>query len=106
MSGPEPRASWSHRTPRRPANPVYPEYFADPFVLRVGDGYCARGTGPAEAAGTVASARAPTVFPLLWSTDLFTWSPAGHALVRPHPSLGNAFWAPEVATRDGAWYLY
>jgi beta-xylosidase len=87
-------------------NPVYPEYFADPFVWRVGDEYLAIGTGPAEAAGRVSSSNAATVFPLLRSQDLGTWTPAGQALVRPDPTLGNAFWAPEVATFEGAWYLY
>ena len=87
-------------------NPVYPGYFADPFVWRCGPVYYAIGTGPAEAAGVAVSARAPTVFPLLRSHDLVHWDEAGQALVRPDPSLGNAFWAPEVVGCEGRWYLY
>jgi beta-xylosidase len=84
------------------ANPVYEEYFADPFVWRVGDVYYAVGTGAAEAAGDVGS----RVFPLLTSVDLVHWRALGHALERPDAALGNAFWAPEVAEREGRFYLY
>jgi beta-xylosidase len=88
------------------ANPVHPSYFADPCVWRCGADYFAVGTGPDEAAGSVASAAVPTVFPLLRSRDLVHWVAAGRALVRPDPGFGDAFWAPEVATADGRWYLY
>lgn len=87
-------------------NPVYPGYFADPFVWRCGAVYYAIGTGPAEAAGAAVSAATPTVFPLLRSQDLVQWQEVGHALVRPDPSLGDAFWAPEVVEAGGRWYLY
>ena len=87
-------------------NPVYPGYFADPFVWRADECYYAIGTGAAEAAGAPRSAPEPTVFPLLRSDDLRCWRPAGHALVRPDAALGNAFWAPEIASCDDAWYLY
>jgi beta-xylosidase len=87
-------------------NPVYRGYFADPFVWRGGDSYYAVGTGPAEAAGAAVAASTPTVFPLLRSADLVHWVEAGHALVRPDASLGNAFWAPEVVESEGRWYLY
>ena len=86
-------------------NPVYAGYLADPFVWRCGATYYAVGTGPAEAAGVAVSACAPTVFPLLRSTDLVHWTESGHALVRPDASLGNAFWAPEVVESEGRWYL-
>jgi beta-xylosidase len=87
-------------------NPVHPEYFADPFVWRSGAHYFAIGTGAADAAGIAVSASTPTVFPMLVSHDLVHWRRAGHALVRPDPTLGNAFWAPEVAESNGRWYLY
>jgi len=87
-------------------NPVYPGYLADPFVWRCDAVYYAVGTGAAEAAGVTASASTPTVFPLLRSNDLVHWHEAGHALVRPDASLGNAFWAPEVVEAQGVWYLY
>lgn len=87
-------------------NPVYPEYFADPFVWQHQNVYYAIGTGPAEAAGQVAESDQQRVFPLLQSDDLVNWQFAGNALQRPAPALGNNFWAPEVAYADGIFYLY
>src|SRR3954471_11479101 len=84
------------------ATPVYPGYFADPFVWRHAGVYYAVGTGAAEAQGETRD----RVFPLLRSEDFTTWQPAGRALLRPHASLGNAFWAPEVAFHEGRFYLY
>jgi GH43 family beta-xylosidase len=87
-------------------NPVYCGYFADPFVWWSGEGYCAIGTGEAEAAGETSSAKGPSVFPLLHSRDLVNWEPAGRALVRGDPAWGDSYWAPEVAYAEGRWYLY
>lgn len=87
-------------------NPVYPEYFADPFVWRHQGIYYAIGTGPAEAAGQVNESEQQCVFPLLQSDDLINWQFAGKALLRPDPALGDNFWAPEVAYCDGIFYLY
>lgn len=87
-------------------NPVYRGYFADPFVWWTGEEYCAIGTGSEEAAGDVAGGNEPTVFPTLRSRDLVHWEPAGRALVRADPALGDTYWAPEVAQADGRWYLY
>lgn len=87
-------------------NPLYDAYFADPFVWRHGGTYYAIGTGAGEASGHVDASTQPTVFPLLTSPDLVHWTPAGHALVRPDASLGDTFWAPEIAHADGRWYLY
>lgn len=85
-------------------NPVYSEYFADPFVWHYQGLYYAIGTGPAEAAGQVD--RTARVFPLLRSQDLVHWQEMGHALVRPDATLGDNFWAPEVAYWEGTFYLY
>jgi beta-xylosidase len=90
----------------RYTNPVYSEYFADPFVWRADGEYFAIGTGPAEAAGTVTGAAQPSVFPLLRSADLVHWRHAGHALIPPDPALGSTFWAPEVAWDGRRWFLY
>ena len=87
-------------------NPVYSDYFADPFVFRHENTYYAVGTGPRDAAGVVGAQAGATVFPLLRSKDLATWSPVGHALVRPDAALGNTFWAPEVAHHASSFYLY
>src|SRR5262245_52133058 len=83
-------------------NPVYPSYFADPFVWRFESRYYAVGTGHAEAEGHTIG----KVFPLLHSTDFFQWQPAGSAMIRPDPALGANFWAPEVACADDKFYLY
>jgi GH43 family beta-xylosidase len=83
-------------------NPVWPGYFADPFVLRSGDTYFAYGTG--EAVRPAASA--PTVFEILESADLVHWVKLGAALCPPADRITNAYWAPEVAAQDGRFYLY
>jgi beta-xylosidase len=78
-------------------NPVWPGYFADPFVLRSGRDFWAYGTGPGIDGRE---------FPVLHSTDLVNWTPRGAAVV-PTPLLaGGSFWAPEVAEKDGKFYLY
>jgi beta-xylosidase len=87
-------------------NPVYSEYFADPFVWQHQGVYYAIGTGPAEAAGQVDRIPQHRVFPLLRSLDLVNWQYTGNALLRPDPALGDNFWAPEVAYSDGIFYLY
>ena len=77
-------------------NPVWPDYFADPFVLKVADAYYAYGT-----------AQDAQNFPVLRSNDLVHWKSLGHAL-RPitNPKM-HAYWAPEVAIGDdGRFYLY
>jgi beta-xylosidase len=87
-------------------NPVYEAYFADPFVWRHGHVYYAIGTGPADAAGRVACSERASVFPLLASNDLASWSFVDYALIRPDPRLGDTFWAPEIVAAEGRWLLY
>lgn len=79
-------------------NPVWPGYFADPFVLRHNGTYYAYGTGelPLEADGRA--------FPVLRSADLVRWEYVGGA-VRPIDGA-TAYWAPEVAAKDGRFFLY
>jgi GH43 family beta-xylosidase len=80
--------------------PVYAEYFADPFVLRLADGsYIAYGTGRPPAAGDA-------VFEALTSTDLEHWESHGPVLPRLPAEFGDEYWAPEVVESDGAWWLY
>ena len=79
-------------------NPVYDDYFADPFVWRLADAYWAIGTGPVSGSDRI--------FPLLRSPDLVHWEPAGGALVRPTGFESANFWAPEVAQHEGKFYLY
>lgn len=87
-------------------NPVYPHYFADPYVWQHQGIYYAIGTGPAEAAGEVEETGQRRVFPLLRSHNLINWEFVQNALVRPDSSLGDNFWAPEIAYCDGTFYLY
>jgi GH43 family beta-xylosidase len=75
-------------------NPVYPDAMADPFVLRHEGLYYAYGTGPDGADGMQV--------PLLRSPDLVHWTPLGHALA---PTGARQVWAPEVACRDGRFYM-
>lgn len=82
-------------------NPVHPHDFADPFVWHDGQRYCAIGTGRGDPLAAGAG-----VFPLRVSDDLVHWQPAGHALIRPDPVLGDTFWAPEVVQAEGRWWLY
>lgn len=84
-------------------NPVWPRYFADPFVLRTGDTYYAYGTGPGLETAPDGSKRA---FAVLRSADLFNWAYVGGAMIPPDNRLDHSFWAPEVATRDGRYFLY
>jgi beta-xylosidase len=87
-------------------NPVYSDYFADPFVWQHQGVYYAIGTGLTEAVGQVDEIHQRRVFPVLWSDNLVNWQFAGNALIRPDPALGDNFWAPEVAYDDGIFYLY
>lgn len=83
------------------SNPVYPGYFADPFVLETagvpGSSYVAYGTG-----GVVDG----RVFEVLVSSDLVSWRSVGGALVPLEVAAGSDYWAPEVAESDGRWWMY
>lgn len=89
-------------TPRSPS-PVWPGYFADPFVLRVGREYYAYGTGAGLARDQEGR---PAAFEILRSDDLAHWEPAGAALPVDEAHAADAVWAPEVAERDGRFFLY
>lgn len=83
--------------------PVWPGYFADPFVLRDGEAYFAYGTGAALERGADGRAGA---FKILRSHDLLTWQAVGFALDVPPERATHAYWAPEVAAADGRYFLY
>jgi len=82
-------------------NPVWPGEFADPFVLKWQGEYYAYGTSSLTHAATPGH-----LFPVLHSPDFMHWTHIGNAL-EPLPDLpdGN-YWAPEVAERDGKFYMY
>jgi GH43 family beta-xylosidase len=79
-------------------NPVYPYDFADPFVLKTGDAYYAYGTAAPGPDGRP--------FPVLRSTDLIKWERLGGALEPLTNPSARSYWAPEVAGREGRYYLY
>jgi xylan 1,4-beta-xylosidase len=78
------------------ANPVVPGDFPDPSVIRVGMDYWATAT---------TSQWAP-IFPLLHSTDLVNWRTAGAVFQTPPPWSAGSYWAPEIATDGGRFYVY
>lgn len=84
-------------------NPVWPGYFADPFVLRVGDTYYAYGTGTELDRDR---RDRPAAFSVLRSTTLTHWEHIGGVLPTRPGEEARAYWAPEVAMRDGRFYLY
>ncbi|MDQ3396249.1 MAG: glycoside hydrolase family 43 protein [Deinococcota bacterium] len=80
-------------------NPVYPGYFADPFVLEHGGVYYAYGTsGSATLQGRA--------FEVLRSPDLVTWVSLGGALELLGTPQAQDYWAPEVAFHEGRFYMY
>ena len=81
-------------------NPVYSDYFADPFVLKVDQTYFAYGTTPTPG-------RDGNRFPVLRSDDLIHWRYIAHALRPLSNPPGVMYWAPEVARGDdGRFYMY
>jgi GH43 family beta-xylosidase len=77
-------------------NPVYPDSFPDPFVLKFRGEYFAFCTD---------FARDGKVFPVLRSRDLVNWTEVGGAMEK----LNNDapfYWAPEVFYHNGKFYLY
>jgi beta-xylosidase len=76
-------------------NPVFGDYFADPFVLAHHGRYFAYGTAPF----------ANRTIPALESDDLVSWRPIGDVLEPLDAEIGG-YWAPEVALVDGGFHLY
>ena len=88
-------------------NPVWNGYLADPFVLRhstdEGLWYYAYGTGNASPGEEGGPARA---FPVVRSRNLADWEFVGGALEMLAEMPGAGYWAPEVAFRDGVYWMY
>lgn len=76
---------------------MWPGYFADPFVLKHNGEYWAYGTDPVNAEGKR--------FPVLHSKDLVNWEHLGGAL-EPLDDEFQDYWAPEVAYRNGTFFMY
>ena len=87
-------------------NPVWPGYFADPFVLKWQGTYYAYGTGGSGNPGGQGDGR---IFSVLRSSDFVNWEPVGGALEPLQDEGGapyTAYWAPEVAEHKGNFYMY
>ncbi|MFN7138175.1 MAG: glycoside hydrolase family 43 protein [Limisphaerales bacterium] len=96
-------------------NPVYNQYFADPFVWKHEGRYYAIGTGPvANVDHTIHEEDLTSsdflgeemAIPVLTSDDMVEWKYSGGALRVSAGFKGKPFWAPEVAFHDGHFYLY
>src|SRR5208337_332612 len=81
-------------------NPVYAASMPDPSVIRYGGYYYAAGTTGAE--------RKPDgrIFTLLRSRNLIDWEELGGALTPPFTDPGLQYWAPELTSNNGRYYLY
>jgi beta-xylosidase len=78
-------------------NPVWDGAFADPQLLETGGEYYAYGTGEAHNGRE---------FPILHSKDFARWEFIGNALETVADPKLDPYWAPEVAEKDGKFYLY
>lgn len=89
------------RVDTRSARLAWDGYCADPFVLRTELGYFMYGTDPGRGCDD------GRIFPVLSSPDTRSWTNLGGALeVPPGRPAGSSYWAPEVATMDGAYWMY
>jgi beta-xylosidase len=77
-------------------NPVYPDTFPDPYVLKHSGEYWAYSTGRCED---------DRCFKILHSRDLVNWRVAGSAMDPPFPDA-TCYWAPEVIYDNGVFFLY
>jgi xylan 1,4-beta-xylosidase len=77
-------------------NPVRAGDFPDPSVIRVGEDYWATATS---------SEWAPH-FPLLHSVDLVNWELKGSVFSEPPAWARSNFWAPEISSYKGIFFIY
>jgi beta-xylosidase len=95
-------------------NPVYENFFADPFVWKHEGVYYAVGTGPVAPVKSAEEKDFTSrpiggdhyAIPLLRSGNLVDWQFVGGAVRVPRELRGGAFWAPEVAYDGSNFYLY
>jgi arabinan endo-1,5-alpha-L-arabinosidase len=78
--------------------PVFDGYFADPFLTRFDGEYVAYGSNDVSL-GTRG-------FQALRSDNLKHWTSMGTVFTGADPSLGDAYWAPEVAFAEGRYWMY
>jgi arabinan endo-1,5-alpha-L-arabinosidase len=88
---------------QRPQNPVWHGYLADPCVFQANGEWFAIGTG--SSLGDDHDQRGWN-FPMLRSRDFIHWEYATHALMPVEGLQDTPHWAPEIAERDGKFYMY
>ena len=86
---------WAQQT-QRYDNPVIRGDRPDPSVIRVGDTYWA----------TVTSGMWEPGFPIFKSSDLLNWEIAGAVFLTPPVWSIGSFWAPEITTHRGRFFVY
>jgi arabinan endo-1,5-alpha-L-arabinosidase len=106
VTPPSPAAA-AAATYRNPVSRAFADTFADPAVIRAGDGwwYAYGTTDPLREAE-----RTPHLIPVARSRDLVTWTYVGDvfdAANRPAWAAGDAaFWAPDIRFLGGRFVLY
>jgi GH43 family beta-xylosidase len=78
-------------------NPVHRGDAPDPSVIRVGE---------RDFWATTTSTEWAPQFPLLHSTDLVHWEQAGAVFPTPPKWARGKFWAPEISSHDGRFFVY
>ena len=89
-------------------NPVWDGYLADPHAFRASDGmYYSIGTGLKDAMDTnKGGLEYAHHFPMLRSKDMQNWEFVGGVLPKEGNPGFRRYWAPEIAEKDGKYYLY
>src|SRR5687768_7897603 len=88
-------ACWAQQAPRY-GNPVIRGDRPDPSVIRVGNSYWA----------TTTSGIWEPAFPVFYSRDLLHWEVAGAVFQNPPVWSIGSFWAPEITTYRGRFFVY
>lgn len=106
-SGPDPSSGSDHgqvTTPGRAPGPVpaWPEPLPDPDLLRTPDGWIVYGTGGPDEHGRYV----PAVCTRELTASATVFEDIGTVLDGLPEAHGDAYWAPEVCARDGAWWMY
>ncbi|MGE4285408.1 MAG: glycoside hydrolase family 43 protein [Phycisphaerae bacterium] len=78
-------------------NPLWDGYLADPHMFKYDGVYYAIGTNEGSNGEQ---------FPILKSTDFVNWQLVRYAMHKKDTPDLNLYWAPEIAEKDGKFYLY
>lgn len=89
-------------------NPVWEGYLADPYAFKASDGYYyAIGTGLKDTYFEYeGELEYENHFPMLKSKDMQNWELVGGVLPDLKEPFIKRYWAPEIAEKDGKYYLF